>query len=212
MEVWQSVLLAMTGNTLMLAVLGFLGKSFVNNLLTKDIKKFEIELKGKSDTAIARLKNELEMAKLEHQVIFSKLHEKRAEVIAEVYKRLAEAHGEVASFLAIFQWAGEPSHKEKYVTAYNRTVEFYRFFDQHRIYLPEELCKSLDSFTKALRSPTIKLGTYIKIEDPIPNTLEELHNAWVEGWKSMEEDIPRARQALEEEFRKILEGTVGNGK
>ena len=50
-----------------LIVLAFLARSLVNNLLTKDIRRFETELKGRSDSAIETLKanysRELETAR-----------------------------------------------------------------------------------------------------------------------------------------------------
>ncbi len=77
MELWQSLLVALGGNATLLLVLGFLGRSVMSTVLTKDIEKF---------------KAALHQAGIEHQVRFSKLHERRAEVLAEVYKLLAEAY------------------------------------------------------------------------------------------------------------------------
>ena len=58
--------------------------------------RFKTRLKSDADIEIERLKNSLQMLAMEHQVRFSKLHEKRAEVIGEVYKRLTDLnlHGE----------------------------------------------------------------------------------------------------------------------
>lgn len=76
MELWQSLLVAFGGNAAVLLVLGFLGRSLMSSVLAKDIEKF---------------KADLHVAAIEHEVRFSKLHEKRAEVLAELYKLLVAA-------------------------------------------------------------------------------------------------------------------------
>jgi hypothetical protein len=53
---------------------------------------------------------------------------------------LVEALWEAESFLSPMEWSGEPNKREKHQTAMNKLVELYRFFDKHRIYLPEALC------------------------------------------------------------------------
>jgi hypothetical protein len=65
-----------------LAVLGFLGKSLLEKLLARNTARFESDLKAKADAAIEHLKTGLQLKTIEHQVSFSRLHERRAAVIA----------------------------------------------------------------------------------------------------------------------------------
>lgn len=204
MEIWQTILLAIGGNAVLVAVLGYLAKSLVSGLLAKDIKKFEVELQSKSSAAIVNLKSELHLAAIEHQVRFSKLHEKRAEVIADLYKHLVEAMWETESFVSPMKWIGEPSKKEKYITAMRKIAEFFRFFDQHRIYLPEKVCESLQAFIENLRSPAIEFGVYLEFEHLEEHTAKEKREAWLKAWNLVKNDIPKAKQELESEFRGIL--------
>lgn len=59
MESWQTILLAFGGNTALLAVLGWLGKSLLDKLIVRDAKQFESDLKAKAAAEIERIKNEL---------------------------------------------------------------------------------------------------------------------------------------------------------
>jgi len=62
MNVLQTVLtvfLAMLGNATVLAVVGYLAKSFLERLMIRDMKVFESELKAKTDAQIERLRNEM---------------------------------------------------------------------------------------------------------------------------------------------------------
>jgi hypothetical protein len=113
MDVWKEILIAFGGNALLLAILGFLARSLLQTWLTKDIRAFEanlkstaeselerlkFQLKAKGDASIEELRSHLQQAALEHQVRFSRLHERRARLIEKVYLSLAEARKEGKRF------------------------------------------------------------------------------------------------------------------
>ncbi|MGZ5008228.1 MAG: hypothetical protein ACXWE9_05665 [Methylobacter sp.] len=211
METWQTIFLAFGGNAALLAVLGVIGKSLLDKLIVRDTKHFEADLKAKSDSAIEHLKNELQLKTIEHQVRFSRLHEKRADVIAELYGFFVEALWEAESFLSQFEWNGEPNKKEKHITAMNKLAELYRYFDKHRIYLPVELCSSLEQLVIEVRALVINFGVYVDFhEDSLNDSIQqEKREAWNAGWKAIKNQVPLARQSLENEFRSLL-GAAAN--
>lgn len=210
METWQTILLAFGGNAALLAVLGVLGKSFLDKLIVRDTKQFESDLKAKSDATIEHLKTELQLRTIEHQVRFSRLHEKRAEVIAELYGYLVEALWEAESFLSPIEWAGEPTKKEKHNQAMNKLVELYRYFDKHRIYLPPEVCASLEALFLDVRSQVIKFGVWVRYEDHelSGDSYTKKSDAWDSGWDTIKNQVPVARESLENEFRSLLGATA----
>jgi hypothetical protein len=212
MNSWQTILLAFSGNAALVAVLGYLGKSLLERIIVRDTKRFETELRAKSDITMERLKNELQLSTVEHQVRFSRLHEKRAEVIADLYGLLVEALWEAESFLSPMEWAGEPAKKEKHQTAMSQLVKLYRYFDQHRIYLPRGVCASLEKLISEVRSQVINFGVYVNFGDSSIN--EEFdrnkREAWASGWRSIKNEVPLARNSLENEFRALLGHTEAN--
>lgn len=211
MEVWQTILIAFGGNMVLLAVLGWLAKAIVVQLLTKDIENFKSSLKAEAEIASQKLQHDLQLVTIEHQIRFSKLHEKRAEVIAELYGYLVQAHRDTASFVSLVEWAGEPSKNEKYVTCMNSVAEFYRFFEKQKIYLPEVTCKLIDDFVMEMRSEAIGFGVYVQgTNEYMPDhVLKEKLEAWSGAWKFFEQKVPVAKSALENELRKILGGPGG---
>lgn len=206
METWQTILIALGGNAAVLAVLGILAKSLLEKLITRDTKRFEFELKAKSDSTIEHLKNELQIRTIEHEVRFSRLDGKRASVIAELNGHIAEVLWEAESFLSPMQWVGEPPHEEKHRNAMNKLAEFFRFFDKHRIYLPPELCDSLQDLAMQVRRHVIRFGVYVNFDDVTlnDNTRAQKEKAWNEGWDAIKNQVPQVRTALENEFRVLL--------
>ncbi len=189
MELWQAILVAFGGNAALLLVLGFLGRSLLSNALDKDLEKF---------------KGQLQLAATEHEIRFSRLHEKRAEVIAELYKLLVKATWEAESFTSPMEWVGEPDKKEKYISATNAIAEYFRFFDQHRIYISPNLCAQLEDFAMKLRAPVIQFGVWVRHEHLTDKAAEQKNNAWDSAWASVKNDVPQLRVAIEAEFRMLL--------
>jgi hypothetical protein len=122
----------------------------VQNPLSRDLKAFEIQLKSHSDVEIERLKTALQVTAAEHQIRFSKLHEKRAEVIAEIYKLLVQAERDGLQY--IYQLGKvSPEQEGQDPPAIKRLIEFDSFVDVHRIYLPPNICKLLGEISAQLR-------------------------------------------------------------
>ena len=109
----EMVLTALGGQAVLLAVLGFLGRAVATHWLDKDLRTFEAKLKAAANESVANMTHELEKAKLEHQVRFSKLHERRADIIAEVYRLLAYFYASSASYASSIGFEGDLPRPEQ---------------------------------------------------------------------------------------------------
>lgn len=200
---WNFILLAFGGNAVLLAALVWLARSLGSQLLAKDIEKFKSGLAAESAAAAQRLEHDLKLVALEHQVQFSKLHERRADVIAELYGLLVET-----------EWAGQTlvaplddsPKAELYVTARNRATELYRYFCKNRIYLPADLCEKLEQVIPGLQGPVIRFGVYVSGDEGSLSAeiLEQKINVWMKAVHYFNSEVPEVRSALEKELRLIL--------
>ncbi|SDX07572.1 hypothetical protein [Nitrosomonas oligotropha] len=206
MNLWEIILISFSSNTILLGVLGWLARSLLGQLVAKDLERFKSELTNTSIVTAEKLKHELHLIAQEQQVLVSKLHEKRAQVIAEVYGLLVEAQWAAQDFVSPMELVGEPSKREKYITAMNKAAEFYRCFDKNRIYLPSSLCEKLDAFIKAMRTKVIDFGVYIRLDESkmSERTLEKKYEAWDNASEYFNTEVPKARTALELELRIII--------
>lgn len=206
MNEWQTILLAFGGQVTLVAILGFLARSIIQHLLTKDVESFKQQLEAESAHAAEHLKHELSMASIEHQVRFSKLHEQRAEVITKMYQNMIEAYIAVESFVSPIEWSGTEPKGTKYVKAMNKLSDFYQHFETNRIFIPEDLCNKMVTFVDGMRSETIGLGVYyITEKDPVVNA--EMRSAWSKAFLYFREVVPKARKVLEEELRSLIDPT-----
>jgi hypothetical protein len=206
MESWQMLAAALLGDATVLAVMGWLGKSLLEKLLQRDFKRFEIEIKAKADRAIEQLKSELQLRTIEHQVAFSGLHQKRASVIEELNALLAETLWEAQSVLSPIRWAGGPDERELHKAAEAKLVEFFRYFDKHRIYLPVDLSNAVEELVRAVRHHVIGFGVYLAWDDYAlqDHTRKEKSDALLAGYTLLKDQVPQLRAKLENEFRSLL--------
>ena len=202
----DAVLLAFGGNVALLAAVAWLARSLLQNWLTKDVERFKATLLNESGAATEKLRHGLSLVAVEHQVSFSKLHDRRAEVIAEAYGKLVEAYWSMENFVSPIEWSGEPTKLEKYQDAMTKARDYFRYFDKNRIFLPAELCSQLDEFLQGMRSKVVGFGVWLQMENQHPPevTGSKKFAAWLEAGKYFEEEAPRARKLLEDELRKIL--------
>lgn len=161
MQVMDTIVAAIIGNSVVLAVLGWLAKSLIGQLLARDSKRFEAALEAKAAITMETFKSELQLRTVEHQVRFSKLHEKRATVIAELNAMLAEVLWSAESLLIPIQWTGEPELPEKARAAERTLIDFFRYFEKHRIYLPAAVCPAVENLVRQVRSKVIDFSVLL---------------------------------------------------
>jgi len=199
--------------------LSWLLRSWVSERLKNAIKyeydekleSHKAQLQAQSTVEIERLRSQLSIQATEHAVRFQRLHEKRAEVIGQLYSLLTEAYWKAATFASPMESAGETGKDEKYLEAHNCLVQFFQYFEKNRIYLPTvELCDSIDRLIQGIRKHITRFSMYLRHKDEhLPEAaLERKHEAWMNAWEFMEKEVPAARAKLEDEFRGILSGYV----
>jgi len=205
---WQEVITTVgstvLGGTVLLSVAAWLIRTALTERLARDTETFKARLKADADTEIERLKSSLQRAAFEHQVQFSKLHEKRAEVIAELYRRLVDVFWSSQRFVLTSENSPQPGQREEYARANQHIREFVSFFEAHQIYLPARVCTLVEKFVAPLRRAVASAGVYGRIEYPNERTRLQIQDAFTKAYEAFDADIPAAKSALEAEFRTML--------
>ncbi len=205
---WQSVLItvfvALGGSVAIPVAVAWLLKTAFTEWLARETKAFETNLKANADIEIERLKNSLRMLAVEHQVRFSKLHEKRAELIGEVYKRLTSLNLNGERFVITAENNPTPYKEKEFADLRQELSDVFIFVEQNRIYLPEDVCALLDKHLGQIRSTVWSAGIFGRIETPNDHTLQQSYTSFTKAYEDFETVIPAARKSLEKEFRRML--------
>jgi len=155
------------------------------------------------DAQMERQRARLQAEAFERETRFAKLHEKRAEVVAEVYSRLVRTHSHFKSMTSPFEFAGGPSKQEIMKIAVESANSFATYFQEHRIFLEAELYAALDGFDRKLSEA---FGSFHRSQDSeraafyAAKGLDE----WDKARKVVTDEIPELEKAIEQSFRKLL--------
>jgi hypothetical protein len=201
---WQEIIATVGGQGMFLAVAAWLIRALFTNKWARDAEEFKTRLKAQADIEIERLKSSLQMTAVEHQVRFSKLHERRAEVIAELYKRLVDVFWIGQQFVLAGASPAERGQREEYNNTIGSIRDFTLFVDSHQIYLPERICALLLKFLDELKRAVIPVGVYGATIFQNEEAHKQRNDAVMKAFEAFEKEIPTARKALETEFRSIL--------
>ncbi len=181
------------------------GKVWFDRALEKqrqEYAKLNVELTHKLDLVTEQTKHFHQMAALEHQVRFSKLHETRAEMVAKLYALLVEL--QYAGQRYVLVGAYEPKRDDEFSKTIAKVREGFLFIEEQQIYLPDHVCTWLEEFRETVIKSVAAVQAYEKYTDGSANFRQEKIQALKGAAEAFEKRIPALREALKDEFRTIL--------
>ncbi len=191
MSIWEQVaILIFTPTATIAAVVYFLRKMFDRGL-QRDLERYRANLKRED---------------IEHQIKYSLIHERKAEVIANVYAGLVKAKRKMAQLVFIFQPGGQNLRQKKQdaADAYNNIDDY---FNEHRLYLDRVTADKVESILIKIKEAFIDFDTVQNGDDYKHDTT----GFWRQASDQIKNEIPPLLEELESEFRTIL-GVHGEGK
>jgi hypothetical protein len=165
------------------------------------LETHKAQLRAQGDVEIEKLKSELSVAAAQRQALFSNLHERRAEVIAEVYASLKEAIAAVADYTKAFEPDGGASRPERRTKAVSAANDFAKLYDKKKIFVPEPAAKKLDEINMELKQAFLQFAYGI---DLMPEHGADRTQKWVEIGQNVEKLSNVAIRELERDFRVLL--------
>ena len=207
---WQEIITTFVttigGSAVLLAIAGWLIKTAITSRLTLDAEKFKAQIKVDTDAAIEQLKTRLQQAAFEHQVRFSKLHEKRASVIEELDQFLYQLEIRGMLYVSDVGQAGD----EGYLKWKEKFMECNSFVQSKQLYLTEEIYSQVSQYLDAAKRPLIRVWTITSAGEHTsgasPELLRQDRTDILAAIEEINAKIPAMRSDLLREFRSILGG------
>ncbi len=158
---------------------------------------------------LALLKSDLDKLATEHQISYTSVYAKRAELLSEVYSKLVDAE-RIFTALTLFM---EPSEKGESFTeikqrrlleansAYFVLKEFYEI---NRLYFNNSICKDIDKILEIFNMAISRVEVFIDVSWDEPSrrhAAEELSKSF----KTITKDpLPQVKAEISRQFREIL--------
>jgi hypothetical protein len=178
MELWQSILIAFGGNAALLAALALLTKLIISEILKR--------------------------TSYEHQVVFTKLHEKRADAILAIHSGLIEYVNECKGFINKAEHTDEETLNEMLSSLSNSSCELRNTITKNKIYLSETLLQQIDGAFKKSQIPAYEFIFHLGELKGGSLSNSEYVKKWEVAYLQFTDVIPSVLSQLERDFRKIL--------
>ena len=180
-------------------VLAYLSRTLLRHWLDKDLESYKANLSAEHTRGLEQHKASLARVSLEHQVRFTRLHDRRARIIARVYAKLDQVHlamREWTRTMRIGQRRDMSKLRDNALTARNDFLEYYW---RNAIWLERGICDAINDIIGQLDEPIYDF--MVDVDDKgFPND----RKAWLAASEKLTKDVPKARQAIEKRFRAIL--------
>lgn len=210
--------------TIAAGLIGYIARGAITSYFNKQEQDFQ----GEIDKEVQRFQNDLDkelqrvQTELEkEQIVFSGLHEKRAEIVSEFYAKMDEFDEDMRSVVhPAFDNEDEPM-QENIEAAAESGEEFRRYYKKKKIYFPSEICETTEELLSEYNEMFHDFAIFrVHDQENSPLNANKRLDTWVEKWDSLTEDeIPKLREELENHFRELLgvntemrlENEVGSG-
>jgi hypothetical protein len=188
------------------------------------IEKLKSELNEKTQTAIAGLTSQLRILEAQNSVRFSRIFNKTATVIAEVYGQLLNLKETADDYTQLME--PDQKAKEALLKKFKEQMhEFLYYFTRNRIYIPKDVAEKVGNLSGTIhraviqysmasaegKSPTRNPDDYGRLFDnffksssQIPGLLESLHDEFQKHLGLMEEVPPKSSAESTIDVAKIL--------
>ncbi|WP_247731124.1 hypothetical protein [Halovivax limisalsi] len=169
------------------AVLTYIARHTVNQYFEKQLKSYQAELSRE-------------------EVRFAELHEERANVMKDLYGKLTEFDEDMRILVDPIVSRGETDRDEKLDIAAESVEELRRYYLRNKIYLPPDVCETMDDLLKTYRDMFHEFAL-LRIHDRKESALEERERTekWLENWEDLTTDeVPELKLKLETQFRDLL--------
>lgn len=167
----NDVLVLVVPQALLLALLGFLSRQIYLHWLNKDLERFKDQLKAQQEAQIRETQHALDKLKLEHQVRFSALHEKRFEKIEELHTDVRILVDALLESLRI----DATTRHARILDASQKTNALYEKLKRFELFLPATFVEALETELGEVSLALSNLGT--ATADPTRPSQPELRNA-----------------------------------
>ena len=182
---WQQLIGLIVMPSVVVGALAWIIRGVISQGFARDIEKY---------------KAELEQQNFEHRERFSTIHQRRAEVIANLYGKIARTKSVTADLVGIFQQGGQSliEKKQKAAEIYN---DMASYFYENCLFLPKDTAEKAEKLISTIKEVLIEFDTaQMGNEEYKPDKT----GLWRQAYERLRDEVPPILEELEEEFKELL--------
>jgi hypothetical protein len=183
---------------LALVVVVLLGRKMAEVLLKRmtDLRRLELEKN------LEKYKADLAQAAHSQQVVFLKLHERRAEAIVRLAGLLKSIELAMQRLVSLVGLTTDPSKEGQAESASKAASEFFHYYYENQILFDDVTCEVIDKMAGKYDGALLNMWFLIQ---PAPDmNVQDKSDLWKNAYKAITEDIPPLAGRLRADLRALL--------
>lgn len=181
----------------------WLAKVIIEKWITYKLELQKIKIESSKAVEIERLKFEQQKQIDEKKILLSRLHEKRSDVIAEVYEKMFDLINNVKGVFSVLETSDMPTKSERYNSLMKDLYEFRTLFGRKRLYFSEELSSKISKLVIEIISEATDFKVFV-IDEKNSDNHKRLE-VWINNWKkATETELPNIQNEIEKEFKMLI--------
>lgn len=191
---WTDVVNTLGSTAVIVITAGFVGRSLFKAWLDRNLENHKLALQSQSKQELAHLRLSLRIEQMRQ----SRLLARQAQIIAKVYA-LLERLDQAINTLASPTYHTESNLNELRQRAIAAFNAFGNYYFERGIWLSKDTCDAITELQARLHRLLITFNYNVDAQGGIAN-----REAWLESYKAVKEELPKARALLDERFRLLL--------
>src|ERR1700722_1517898 len=140
------------GPLVALAIVAYLGRILIKQLLSREEITFTARLKLTADLELERIRAAGGIARLEHEIMLSRLQDRRARVIGRLYAKLIDARDKTTEYLMdTGRDHLDQKANERALAAAMANWSLLNYFERQMVWLPKPCCDNVEAILRQLR-------------------------------------------------------------
>ncbi|MCW0236034.1 MAG: hypothetical protein OJJ21_20725 [Ferrovibrio sp.] len=174
-------------------------KAKIQAQYSERLESMKISLKAEADKELERIRSDIRIAAAEREFRFQRLHEKRANILADIYATLREVYDCLKAYVNSFEATGAPSRQERFKELRAAHQKFRTAYMGNVIFVPQETAAKLEDINQSL----VTAGNMFALMVDSPNAIAPM-KVWGEVESKVDGEIKQALKELEAAFRRLV--------
>lgn len=190
------------GSAILFGALAWLTKSIITHLLSKDIDQFKANLQLEAQKEMAQIQSTLGIEAFEHQIRFSRLHEKRAEIISQIYSDIFDLHSSVDNFVRLLPSSSSDENNTNLHKIWDSADRLKTSFGKNKIFFNKTICEKISTLNEIMSRPVGEIVIHLEINKE--QDWKILGKKYNYALDILEQKVPLIKSELESDFRNLL--------
>jgi hypothetical protein len=193
------------GTVVALAIVGYLGKVLIAQMLKREELKLKASLRQAADMELERIRAVNQVARVEHEIMLSRLQDRRAQVIGSLFSKLVEARDKTSEYFIDSSPDRNGVTNERAIAAWKAIWSAINYFERRSVWLPKTCCDQVQEVIQLMRLVQTTRRAFGYDRHGPPAYTEKQNAAMMAAFEQVEKHVPEALQALAQEMRSLVD-------